>query len=140
YSEGNHFGLVYRLPSLSGYFRCESLGNILLNPSYRELLHRDLQNRLKLAKALAWTLFELHSIDWVHESLDPDNILLFGEDVGGVIQFDWSKPYVVGFHSARSVDGFSGRLNIRTQQTVRLYTHPDRQADSYVRFEKKHDI
>jgi hypothetical protein len=136
----SYFGLVYRLPPIEGYFRCESLGNILQNTEYKASLYVDLENRLKLARALAWTLFELHSVDWVHESLHPDNILLFGRIIGGGVHFDWSNPYVVGFDSSRSVEGVSGPMNQRAQWTSCLYTHPSRRTGTYVRFEKTHDI
>lgn len=141
YEETNHFGLVYRLPLINCNLRCESLSNILREPKYRDQLSIDLDNRLKLTKALAWTLFELHSVDWVHKSLDPNNILLFGEDVGGIVQFDWSKPYLVGFDSSRMVTGISGHSNFKTKLAPqKLYIHPDRQTNQYVRFEKIHDI
>jgi len=141
YQTFDHFGLVYRLPPHPAKFRCESLGNILLKPEYKEQLLRDLDNRLQLAKALAWTLFELHTVDWVHQSFHPDNILLFGNELGpGTVQFDWSKPYVVGFVSSRSNSGVSGKLNFRGQWTSRLYTHPDRLLKDYERYTKIHDI
>jgi serine/threonine protein kinase len=141
YEETNHFGLVYRLPPTNGGLRCQSLGNILSEPKYRDLLRADLDNRLRLARALAWTLFELHSVDWVHKSIDPNNILLFGEEVGGIVQFNWSKPYLVGFDSSRAVTGLSNwHLNLRATLALRLYTHSDRQGNEYVRFKKIHDI
>lgn len=141
YQTYNHFGLVYRLPPHPQKFRCESLGNILLKPEYKEQLQRDLDNRLQLAKALAWTLFELHTVDWVHQSFNPDNILLFGEEVSeGAVKFDWSSPYLVGFDSSRSNSGVSGKLNFRGEWTSRLYTHPDRLLKDYERYKKIHDI
>ena len=104
-------------------------------------MRADLDNRLKLARALAWTLFELHSVDWVHKSIDPNNILLFGEEIGGIVQFNWSKPYLVGFDSSRAVTGLSNwEFNLRATLALRLYTHSDRQANEYVRFKKIHDI
>jgi hypothetical protein len=44
-------------------------------------------------------MFQLHSVDWLHKSFHPNNILLFGNPVSGAVQFDWSAPYVVGFDS-----------------------------------------
>ena len=143
YDQHDHFGLVYRLPELkTTNFLCESLGNILLQEEYREMLANCLENRLVLAKALAWTLFELHSVNWVHESFHPDNILLFAEEVEpDVYQFDWSTPYVVGFDSSRTDNGRSGKFNPKAQWTSRIYTHPDRdEKQVYKRFKKTHDI
>jgi serine/threonine protein kinase len=141
YKTFDHYGLVYKLPPHPPNFRCESLGNILLKEEYKELLHRDLNNRLQLAKALAWTLFELHTVQWVHQSFYPDNILLFGQELpSGAVQFDWSSPYVVGFDSSRSNTGVSGKLNFRGEWNSRLYTHPDRLLKEYERYHKIHDI
>jgi hypothetical protein len=140
YEAYDHFGLVYRLPPGGKELKCESLGNILLKKEYKDLLQRDLENRLLLAKALAWTLFQLHSVNWVHEKINADNILLFGkEGEGDKVHFDWSSPYLVGFDSSRSTTGLSGKLDFRGQWTTRLYTHPDRQL-TYERYRKIHDI
>jgi len=141
FEERDYFGIVYRLPPIEGQFRCESLGNIINYKEYQDLLRLDLDHRLKLARALAWTVFELHSVNWVHQSLHPDNILLFGEDVAGQVQFEWSSPYIVGFDSSRSIRDFSGPIRRRAQLTSLLYTHPDRHFDKpYARFVRIHDI
>ena len=143
YEAFDHFGLVYRLPSKKSRFgqRCESLGNILLKREYCELLKSDLENRLRLGKALAWTLFDLHSVDWVHKSFHTDNILLFGEEISpDSVNFDWSCPYVVGFDGSRSNSGISGKQTSRELSVSRLYTHPDRQLKEYERYKKTHDI
>ena len=141
YEAFDHFGLIYQPPFMQKQSQCESLGNILLKQEYRELLLRDLENRVKLAKALAWSLCELHSVDWVHKSFHPDNILLFGEEISpGVVQFDWSCPYVVGFDSSRSNTGISEKQNSRGHWMTRLYIHPDRQLQEYKRYKKTYDI
>lgn len=142
YESFDRFGLVYRLPQTKTKLRCENLANVLLKKEYRDRLQLDLENRIKVARALAWTLFELHSVNWVHKSFHPDNILFFGEELrSGVVQFDWSNPYVVGFDCSRSNTGISDPQN-RGQLTTqtRLYTHPDRQLLEHERFQKIHDI
>ena len=57
---------------------------------------------LKLAKALALTLFELHSVDRVHRSFHPDILLFYEQIPHGAVHFDWSSPSLVGFDSSRS--------------------------------------
>jgi len=145
YEQQDHFGLIYRLPTLATpKFRCESLGNILLRDDYRHLLAENLENRLILARALAWTLFELHSVNWVHKSFQPDNILLFAEEIepgSDNYRFDWSSPYLVGFDSSRTETGHSGRYNPKAAWTARIYTHTERdEMQVYKRFQKVHDI
>ena len=132
YDGHDHFGLVYRLPSLNQYgFQCESLGNILLSPELRRLLGTSLGLRVVLAEALVETLFVLHSVNWVHGSFHSDNILVFAE----------SNPYVVGFDSSRTDTGRSGKFNQKAQWTSRIYTHPERdESTPYMRYKKTHDI
>ena len=142
YEQSDHFGLIYRLPSLKTTdFHCESLGSILLKNEYRKLLAKSLVNRLRLARALAGTIFELHSVNWVHESFHSDNILLFAEVRQDGYHFDWSSPYVLGFDSSRAHDGNSGKFNPKAQWIARMYTHPDRdETKEYKRYKKTYDI
>ena len=144
YSQPDYFGFIYRVPMVPAHWRnprCESLGNILLNGRHIDNLGLNLENRLKMAKALAWAVLELHLVDFVHESIHPDNILVFGEFHGNAIHFAWSDPYLVGFHCSREVEGASTKLrNNPTHWTARLYTHPDRQMPAFKRFERVYDI
>jgi len=138
---GDKYGLVYRLPAMRNDFICETLTNILLKPEYRDLLHSDLENRLNLARALARSLLELHVVDWVHESFFPDNIILFGEKVGGKWKFDWTKPYLVGFGSSRPNAETSSYYNFKLQWSYRLHNHPDRNdCDKHNPYKKLYDI
>jgi hypothetical protein len=138
YETFDHFGLVYKLPQTAP---CETLSNILLSKEHLLGLVEDLENRFKLAKALAWTMLELHSVNWVHRAFNPDNILLFGVRVDRGIRFDWGAPYVVGFDSSRSHTGDSDLLTHgRKELPIRVYTHPDRQSREYIRYQKLHDI
>jgi len=129
YAEGwyegpDRYGVVYRLPSHTTRPQWESLENILLKGAYRNLLGDDLQNRVGLAKALAWALVELHSVGWKHGSLRPDNILLCGEEVQGQIRFDWSAPYIIGFKSPPLDTGVAAQWNSKGEWKTQLYTHP----------------
>ena len=138
YETFDHFGLVYKLPQSAP---CETLSNILLSKQHLPGLAEDLESRFKLAKALAWTMLELHSVDWLHRAFNPDNILLFGVRVDRGIQFDWGAPYVVGFDSSRSHTGDSDQLTHgRKELPIRVYTHPDRQSREYIRYQKLHDV
>ena len=87
-------------------------------------------------------MLELHSVNWVHKSLNPDNILLFGEETGeGLIRFDWSSPYLVGFGSSRSNTGVSDKQpGDQIEFGTRMYLHPDRQLKEYTRYQKIHDM
>ena len=137
----SNYGLVYKLPSMKNHFICETLTNILLKPEYRKLLHHDLENRIKLGRALARTLLELHTVDWLHESFYPDNILLFGESVGQSVSFDWTKPYLVGFGSSRHEREYSGSYNFKLRWSYQLHNHPDRNdGEKHNPYRKLYDI
>ena len=145
YETSDHYGLVYQLPSwviVDEFLQCESLGNILMHDQYAQLLANNLDNRLVLAKALATTMYHLHSVQWVHKSFNPDNILLFGRKAAnGGAQFDWSRPYVVGFDASRANLGHSDKLPTSLRWENRVYTHPDRQREGNLpRFHKLYDL
>jgi Prion-inhibition and propagation len=141
YESFDHFGLVYKLPDSSQQDGCECLTNILLNHKFRNCLVEELENRVNLAKALAWTLFEFHSANWVHKSFTPDNILFCGKKTGNSgFHCDWSSPYVVGFSLARLETGESGTISGGSASDLSPYIHPDRQRKKYTRFQKEHDM
>jgi hypothetical protein len=143
YTQPDHFGFIYQVPEMLPFsHQCQSLGNILLDRDYRTELARNLENRLHLAKALAWTVLELHQVELVHESIHPDNILVFGaRHSNGSIDFQWASPYLVGFDCSRGDQGHSGKLrNNPGFWTWRIYTHPLRQQHQYNRFQKVYDI
>lgn len=96
---------------------------------------------LKLSKALAWTMLELHSANWVHRAFTPNNILLFGEQKEQGVRFDWDLPYLVGFDSSRLDSCISDQQSHgKKELSLRIYTHPDRQVQEYVRYQKAHDV
>ena len=139
-----HYGIVYQLPSsiiVDEFLQCESLGNILLEERYTQLLANNLDNRLSLAKSLATTMYHLHSVQWVHKTFNPDNILLFGrKSFDGCVKFDWSRPYLVGFDTSRPNLAHSDKLPACLRWENRLYTHPARQRQELPRFHKVFDI
>lgn len=145
YEANEHYGLVYQLPptegATEGCMQCESLGNILLDSRYTQLLEANVQNRLDLAKSLANTMYHLHSVQWLHKSFNPDNILLFGYKSPSGVRFDWTRPYVVGFDASRANRADSDRLPPSLRWENRVYTHPLRQrTGEYARFQKIFDI
>ena len=145
YETREHYGLVYQLPAAIHFdcsYQTESLGTVLLNEHFTTALANDLENRLVLGKALATTMYHLHSVQWVHKSFNPDNVLLFyRKSQGGGIEIDWSRPYIVGFDTSRSFRGVSAKLPPSFKWENRVYTHPARQrANEYEPFRMLFDI
>ena len=105
YQQGQGYRIVYKLPQSfdDRQGQCQSLANILLKKEYSDILQQNLQHRLDLAKAMATTVFHLHTVRWVHKAINPDNILLFGNEAkDGTVAFAWDKPYLVGFEASRA--------------------------------------
>lgn len=145
YERPDAYGLVYQLPksiTVDTYLECQSLGNILMNADYKKLLAENLENRLNIAKSLATTMYHLHSVQWVHKTFNPDNVLLFGrKSVYNTVDFDWNHPYLVGFDASRANHAHSDRLPPSLRWENRVYTHPARQREGdWARFHKIFDI
>ena len=137
------YSLVYQLPSsitTPRTMQCETVSNILMNRTYSQLLGADLQYRCDLAKALALTMFHIHSVQWLHKSFNSDNILLFGNKSENGVIFDWTRPYIVGFDASRNVLDESTKLPAAESWEERVYIHPERQKHQYSRFQKLFDI
>jgi len=93
-----------------------------------------LGQRFQIAKTLATTVFQLHSIGWLHKSIRSENILFFGAP-----DQMYSQQYLVGFEFSRDENDTS-----TTEQDDALerniYRHPDRQGPPDTRFSVLHDI
>ena len=82
-----------------------------------------LGQRFCIARSLAETLFQFHTVGWLHKSVRSENILLFSSDQ----QIEYSRPYLVGFEFSRDV---LDRSNIEQDGLLKhnIYRHPDRQG------------
>ncbi|KAF1993482.1 hypothetical protein P154DRAFT_567986 [Amniculicola lignicola CBS 123094] len=83
-------------------------------------------HRVSFAASLARTLSNLHVVSWLHQSIQSGNIL-FTIDSSG----QWctiSRPYLVGFQFARSINEYSDRYGVRkgVGPEQYIYKHPDR--------------
>lgn len=94
-----------------------------------------LGERFRLTLALAETLFNFHSVDWLHKSIRSDNILLFR----GTKSLKFSEPYLVGFEFSRAEADQSTTDN-DDSLVNNLYRHPRRQGLPDARFSILHDI
>ncbi|KAI3323108.1 kinase-like protein [Xylariaceae sp. AK1471] len=83
-----------------------------------------LESRFRLAHTLAVSLSGFHSVDWLHKSISPYNILFFVEE--GSDRAWWLlEPYLTGFNHSRQDDALAFTLGPTTDQTERRYYHPD---------------
>jgi len=145
YATEETYGIVYRLPDSLYGTQCQSLANILLDPNLNLLLRKNQRNRVLLARALATTLYRLHAVQWVHKSLNPDNILIFAREISeGKLQFDWGHPYLVGFDTSRSNQGYSSKAPPDLKWETRAYIHPHylkgQSPETRERYKKIYDL
>jgi hypothetical protein len=114
----NRTGLVYRVPQDLGLAVPISLLDIIKR--YKEKPTPPLGDRFKLAQALATTLMQLHTSDWLHKAFRGDNILFFSELAGSI-----TDPYVAGFEYAREMNMQSLGVRPNGQNSLDYYYHPD---------------
>jgi hypothetical protein len=140
YTEMKHnLAVIFKPPRRTHPPFTATLTSLLSTPERCKDFSSNLENRVKLAKALSWTLSEIHNVSWVHEGINTDNVLLFSPE-GTTPTYDWSMPYLVGFQTSRARSGNSGRSGLASSWMSLVHTHPERRRDIYVRFEAKHDI
>ena len=99
-----------------------SLRNLLRDPKYRDVGPVDpLNHRLDLAKKLASAVFFIHSADFVHKNIRPENIVIFEPrlsdthpDTVKYHQFPRAlgAPYLVGYDGVRKVDAVSNHARV----------------------------
>ncbi|CAN9392058.1 unnamed protein product [Alternaria alternata] len=117
-SNPHRTGLVFRVPPDLGMAVPISLLDII--KGYKETSTPPLGDRFKLAQALATTVMQLHTSDWLHKALRGDNILFFSGLAGPI-----TDPYVAGFEYARDMNMQSLGLRPNGQNSLDYYYHPD---------------
>jgi len=121
----NDRALLYRLPSNPSPEKCQPISLFeLLSPKKeapKPTQTPSLESRFRLAALLAVSLLELHNVDWVHKSLNANNILFFTNENGGV---DFSEPYIIGFDFSRP-DKLGGISLTTRASPLDIYRHPE---------------
>ena len=93
--------------------------------SLRELLLRDpvsLDAKYRIARSLTRGALAVHAADFVHKSIRPDNIILFGD-----CKDQNTKAYLVGFERVRPAVAGTGLIGDMMWER-NLYRHPSRQG------------
>jgi hypothetical protein len=128
------YAFVYDFPSHAGNVNHNFLTLAEAIASKTEM-RPTLGGRFRLARALAETLFQFHSVNWLHKSVRSDNILLFR----GSKTLNFSDPYLVGFEFSRG-EGDQSTVDNDDSLNNNLYRHPRRQGLPDERFSILHDI
>lgn len=132
------FAFLFSLPSqASGEEPIDLLSAI--NPS--SYTRPTLGERFKIAKTLVDTVFQLHSVGWLHKSIRTENIVFFPRrgSPGSQLELDYSQQYMVGFEFSRDENDTSTTEQDDVLER-NIYRHPDRQGPPDTRFSVLHDI
>lgn len=122
-SQQNRFELHFMVSH--GVENPRSLRDLLKDPKYQDVdaVH-SLNHRLNLAKKLASAVLFMHSGDFVHKNIRPENIIIFepclsiSSDADAKFmkysQFPRTlgAPYLVGYDGVRKVDAMSDRIAV----------------------------
>ncbi|KAF4335478.1 kinesin [Fusarium beomiforme] len=141
------FGIVFEFPPYSGARGVVTLhhrlqANTPSNNKTRPTAVPDLDDKFKLAATLAASLFELHTVGWLHKSLKSSNVVFFPPSTTSESQNQatdtsnqgtyetWTAtsqlirhPYLVGFNHSRPDDPMAFTSGLADQES-RHYQHP----------------
>lgn len=129
-SPGELYGFVYAYPS-------DQYDERALPISLQDLIKSQpmplLNERFRLASALASSMSLLHASRWLHKGFRSSNILFFKPLKGDISITD---PYVTGFEYSRLDKGPSIERALSGDLSIDLYFHPD----TTLGFDRKREI
>lgn len=147
-----HIPEAFRVPQCLGYFlekQSSSVGMVFRYPqtappsSQPVTLLRLLGNtappllsKISMAKRLTSSLLYLHSVNWLHKSLNSTSVLFFQSGNN----FSWSDLYISSFEHARPDEGRTLSGPAQAPGLSQLYWHPDYMSTSGHIFRKSYDI
>lgn len=131
-SASSRYGLVYRAPGPS----FNTLHSLMASS---DLKTPDLDQRVRLARTLAVSLWSLHSLDWLHKSLCASNVLFFsaasaaalGSTATAALVPDISKPFLCGFDASRPDLDVALSVVPKNPSILDLHRHPDSRRGAY---------
>ena len=116
-----HFGFVYEYPSEKYDELKPPMSLLTLLQTSREM--PVLNDRFKLAYALASSMSLLHASRWLHRGFRSSRVLFFHPHKEPVMI---TEPYITGFEYSRREDAKSSIEAVMSgDQAIDLYYHPD---------------
>lgn len=123
------FGVVYNYPQRDrleqDQLELRSLVGLITKTSSVVRLRPTLDDKFRLAYALARSVLEFHLVGWLHKRLNSSNIAFFATTEQ--LQDQWfQEPYIVGFNHSRpdEISAFTG------EPEESSYQHPSYIKDS----------
>lgn len=134
-AEREAFGMVFEFPDLADnrdLIRPIDLRQRIADNVDKRVVYPDLDDRFKLAATLVMSLFEFHSVGWLHKNLTSSNIIFFPKvsesgaaDTGNPQHRSKliREPFLVGFNHSRPDDPLA-LTSAPAQSDLRNYHHP----------------
>lgn len=143
----------YRTLQCQGYYANNGRFTLLfpipaeLNPRYTTLswlLENSkvpgLEQRFALARKLCAAMAQLHSVFWVHKSINSDNILFFSREVQPISADSIENLYLSGWDYSRAETGVSSQCIDVQDIKNNVYRHPEQWGHPTTRFDRMHDM
>lgn len=128
------FAFVYELPGPGSL--PVSLSEAIGSRDPKAIVRPTLNERFQIAGAVAESVFQFHSVNWLHKSIRSEHILFFYD---GHPHLDFGKPHLVGFEFSRDENDRS-TTEKDDSLACNIYRHPDRWGPPEERFGVLHDI
>lgn len=108
-------------------------------PSAKGNPYPTASERLKLGYQAALSLLQIHSVNWLHKDIRPDNLLLFAKE--GSQDYDLTQPWLAGFSYSRPFSAYIS-TDLQRRDATDLYLAPayKQVAGSLTRYQKRYDI
>ncbi|KAJ0118009.1 hypothetical protein J7T55_014460 [Diaporthe amygdali] len=120
-------GLVFNLPA--GYLKPVSLFDVI-TICQKPKFHPFLEDKFRLAHALAEAVYHFHQVGWFHKRLRPSNIIFFAPRDSAIPKAEKLKaeeiilnPYIVGFSHSRPNE--RDHFTEFSSDPRNAYSHPD---------------
>ena len=139
------FALRFQYPA--GKSAVGTLRSLLVHEENSHGVQHTLSDRVLLARKLASAVLYMHTCDFLHKSIRPDNVLIFTDDVPpGKDSAEYTyprvigEPFLVGFDNVRKAIAASNMIKVE-EWKKNVYLHPDRHrmgvGDEYT---VRHDV
>ena len=128
-SPRQRFGFVFQLPYVSTPE--DPVITTIANAIAPKFEYRPtLGEKFRMARSLAESLYQFHSVDWLHKLIRSENVLFFGDNSP---RPDFCKPFLVGFEFSRAEKDIS-TTDQDDSLARNIYRHPDKQGPPEERF------
>lgn len=136
-TSNGRYGMVYLIPLESeNNSTLQNLSTLIISTPAP-----DLDVRFRLAHTIAVALWSCHSLDWLHKTLCPRNILFFdGHNISEASGSSLSQPYLAGFDSSRPDHLEEMSIAPKNLMGEELYRHPSSLGTQREKYRKAFDV